>query len=421
MKSRSSFFIAIRYLLGRAHEGGRYLRGAAAGIAVSLIPIIVTLIVADGMIRGIIDRYMELGTGHLQVFSFNGIESLDEIAGEIRGMDGVRGVWLEQRGMGVLVGKKGKTGASIRAIDPSFWEDTGSADYLKLIDGTVQIQTDRQMMLGESLAASIGAEIGDTVRLMTILEGDNGKNIPRIIPFTVSGIVSSGYHELDALWCIISGEGGRRILSREAVSSSLIVKIDNPYYKTEPMAWQLFSHLKSGFSVYTWKDLMRSQYSSYESTRQTLLLIMALIVIIAAVNVSSATSMLVIERQRDIAVLKVTGASADGIKGIFLWGSFLTGLCGAVIGIAAGLLLGNFINPIIRSLEKFLGFFSRLAGGSEVKILDPGFYLETIPIIIDWQAVFLIGFFTILCSVLASWLPAKRAGKLKPMELLRKN
>jgi len=148
---------------------------------------------------------------------------------------------------------------------------------------------------------------------------------------------------------------------------------------------------------------------------------MALIVIVAAVNVSSATSMLVIERQRDIAVLKVTGANAKGITDIFLWGSFLTGLCGAVIGIASGLLLGNFINPLIRSLEKVLTFFSRLGGGGEVRILDPGFYLETIPIIIDWRAVFLIGCFTVLCSVIASWLPAMRAGRLKPMELIRRN
>jgi lipoprotein-releasing system permease protein len=421
MKSRSSFFIAIRYLLGRAHEGGRYLRGAAAGIAVSLIPIIVTLIVADGMIRGIIDRYMERGTGHLQVFSFVDADGLTGAADKIRGIDGVRGVWHEQRGMGVLVGKKGKTGASIRAIEPSFWEEQGSREYLKLIDGTARLETDRQMLLGESLAASIGAEIGDTVRLMTILTGNDGKNIPRITPFTLSGIVSSGYHELDALWCIITDGGGRRILPPETSSSSLIVKVDNPYNRVDAMVWSLYSSLDKGFSVYTWKDLMRSQYSSYESTRQILLLIMALIVIIAAVNVSSATSMLVIERQRDIAVLKVTGASTKGITNVFLWGSFLTGLCGAIIGIAAGLLLGNFINPIIRSLEKFLGFFSRLAGGGEVKILDPGFYLETIPIIIDWQAVFLIGCFTVLCSVIASWLPAMRAGKLKPMELLRRN
>jgi lipoprotein-releasing system permease protein len=418
MKNRSSFFIAIRYLWGRAHEGGRYLRGAAAGIAVSLLPIIVTLIVADGMIRGIIDRYMELGTGHLQVFSFTGADGLEDAAGKITGINGVRGVWHEQRGMGVLVGKKGKTGASIRAIDPSFWEEQV---YLKLVDGTVRLETDRQMLLGESLAASIGAETGDTVRLMTIMTGNNGMNMPQITPFTVSGIVSAGYHELDALWCIITDGGGRRVLRPETSSSSLIVKVDNPYKNVDEMAWPLYANLDAGFSVYTWKDLMRSQYSSYESTRQLLLLIMALIVIVAAVNVSSATSMLVIERQRDIAVLKVTGASTMGITNIFLWGSFLTGLCGALVGIAAGLLLGNFINPIIRSLEKFLSFFSRLVGGSEVKILDPGFYLETIPIIIDWTAVFMIGCFTVLCSVVASLLPAVRAGKLKPMELLRRN
>jgi lipoprotein-releasing system permease protein len=421
MKSRCSFFIAIRYLLGRAHEGGRYLRGAAAGIAVSLIPIIVTLIVADGMIRGIIDRYMELGTGHLQVFSFMGADRLEAAAEKIRGIDGVKGAWFETRGMGVLVGKKGKTGASIRAIEPSFWEEPGSLKYLEIAAGNARLETDRQMLLGENLAASIGAQTGDTVRLMTILAGDNGKNMPRVTPFTVSGIVSSGYHELDALWCIITDNGGRRILPPETSSSSLIVKIDNPFNKVDAMVWLLYSSLESGFSIYTWKDLMRSQYSSYESTRQILLLIMALIVIVAAVNVSSATSMLVIERQRDIAVLKVTGAGVKGMTNVFLWGSFLTGLCGALIGIAAGLLLGSFINPVIRSLEKSLSFFSRLGGGSEVKILDPGFYLETIPIIIDWSAVFLIGCFTIICSVLASWLPAARAGKLKPMELLRKN
>ena len=72
MKKHTSLFIALRYLWGRAREGGRYLRGAAAGIAVSLIPIVVTLIVADGMIRGILDRYLELGPGHLQVYDILG-------------------------------------------------------------------------------------------------------------------------------------------------------------------------------------------------------------------------------------------------------------------------------------------------------------------------------------------------------------
>jgi lipoprotein-releasing system permease protein len=364
---------------------------------------------------------MELGTGHLQVFSFFDSGKLEEITEEIRMHDGIRGVWLEQRGMGVLVGKKGRTGASIRAIDPSFWEDGGSLEYLELVAGKAQPETERDMLLGESLATGIGAEVGDTVRLMTIQASNEGMAIPVVTAFTVSGIVSSGYHELDALWCIITLEGGQRILSPDSMSASLIIKINNPYSKSDQMKLSLSSNLEIGYNTYTWIELMRSQFSSYESTRQMLLFIMALIVIVAAVNVSSATAMLVIERHRDIAVLKVTGASVSGVSGVFLWGSFLTGLCGAIIGITVGLLLGYFINPLIHSLEKLLSFFSGLGGGAEIKILDPGFYLQSIPIVIDWLAVLLIGCFTILCSVIASLIPAHSAGKLKPMELLRKN
>jgi len=417
LKIKASFFIALRYLWGRAHEGGRYLRGAAAGIAVSLIPIIVTLIVADGMIRGITDRYLELGTGHLQIFNPGNDE---EVIDSILEIEGVRGVWPEQRGMGVLAGRSGKTGVTVRAIESSFWDDQGSAAFLKILDGEHKPQTERDIVLGETLAGNIGAGIGDTVRLMTVRTGEGGRLSPRSAAFTVKGITSCGYNELDALWCITSWEGGNRVFSGDQSSSSLIIKIDDPYRKADDVSWELFVRLGSTYSIYTWKELLRSQYSSYESTRQLLLFIMALIVIVAAVNVSSATSMLVLERQRDIAVLKVSGANVRGVTGVFLWGSFLTGFVGGIIGVTLGLLIGCNINILIRSLEKFLSFISGLFKGEEVKILDPGFYLETIPIIVDWKTVFMIFFFAILCSILASWIPARKAGKLKPMELLRK-
>jgi lipoprotein-releasing system permease protein len=148
---------------------------------------------------------------------------------------------------------------------------------------------------------------------------------------------------------------------------------------------------------------------------------MALIVIVAAVNVSSATSMLAIERQRDIAVLKAFGASPRGISRIFVWGAFFTGLTGGIIGIALGLLIGSAINPLIHGLEKVLGFFSGIFHGGEVKILDPGYYLENIPLVIDWTTVLIIGIGAILTSMLASWIPARRAGAISPIELLQKH
>jgi lipoprotein-releasing system permease protein len=420
VKLGGEFFVALRYLLGRAREGGRYLQGAAAGIAVSLIPIIVTLIVADGMIRGITDRYLELGTGHLQIYSAPKGREPHELAEDIEGIPGVRGVWAERHGMGVIMGTGGKAGADIRATDPSFWEDPGSARFLTTIEGSAVLESNQEALLGEALALSIGAEVGKPIYIMSIHPQADGRTIPLTLPFTVRGIVSSGYRELDSLWCIVSYEGGERLLSPEFSSTYLIVKVDDPYAGAERFSPLLRRALGYGYSVYTWKELQYSQYSSYESTRQLLLFIMALIVIVAAVNVSSATSMLVMERQRDIAVLKAAGTSPGSMGRIFLFSSFLTGLTGAVIGIALGLLIGNSINFLIHGLEEFLGIFSALFHGEKLRILDPGYYLEEIPIIINWKTVGLIGLLTVLCSVLASWLPARRAGGLKPLELLRK-
>ena len=419
MKIASAFFIALRYLLGRAREGGRYLRGAAAGIALSLVPIIVTLIVADGMIRGITDRYLELGTGHLQIFNHRNPQEPEAALPFIEGISGIRGVWAERHGLAVILGSEGSRGATVRAVNQSFWDDEGAKKYLEVLSGKARPETDRDVLLGEELAKSIGASAGSTVRIMTLRTTQGGRSVPRVTAFTVRGIISSGYRELDSLWCIMTEEAVMQILPDNS-GAYLMLKIDDPYNGSEKMARQLYAALGSGFGVYTWKTLQFSQYSSYESTRQILLFIMALIVLVAAVNVSSATSMLAIERQKDIAVLKAGGAKPAFTSSVFLWGAFLTGIAGSLLGVTTGLLLGCSVNTLIKVFETVLSFISALFHAQPVKILDSGYYLETIPIIVNVKAVILIAVFTILSSVLASWIPARRAGKIKPIEILRK-
>ncbi|GHU44225.1 hypothetical protein FACS1894190_15410 [Spirochaetia bacterium] len=151
-----------------------------------------------------------------------------------------------------------------------------------------------------------------------------------------------------------------------------------------------------------------------------LLFIMALIVLVAAVNVSSATSMLVLERQRDIAVLKSFGTSPGETKFIFIAAGLLTGLTGTIIGIFAGLVIGCNINQIISALENFINLFAQVSHGDKIKILNPDFYLEKIPIMVDYRTVIFIGLFAVLCSIVSSAFPAARAGKTKPVELLQK-
>jgi lipoprotein-releasing system permease protein len=428
VKARTALFIAFRYLIGK-RGGGRYLIGAAAGIALSLVPIMVTLIVADGMIRGITDRFLELGTGHIQVWeNIRGSDptrlTLEYAKETVSQNEHVRGVWAEKQGIGIILGFEGRTGGrtgvNIRAVESGFWQDEGSVRYLEIIDGTAVIENDNEALLGKSLAETAGVKAGDTIRVMTVRQTPDGRAVPRTSLFTVKGIVSSGYHELDSLWCIINYEAGTRILDNTLSYSCLLVKVDAPYQNVAEIARDLLGSLRFGFGVYTWRELQAAQYASYESTRQLLLFIMALIVLVAAVNVSSATSMLTIERYRDIAILKAGGAGPREISAIFVFAGFITGLAGTILGTSAGLLIGRFINPLIHGLERLLSVFSRLFSGAAIKILDPGFYLENIPIVIDKNTVFTIALFAVLGAVAAAYLPALRAGKQKPVGLLRK-
>ncbi|MDR0639923.1 MAG: ABC transporter permease [Spirochaetaceae bacterium] len=424
MKARTALFIAFRYLTGK-RSGSRYLIGAAAGIALSLVPIMVTLIVADGMIRGITDRFLELGTGHIQVWeNVRGLDpnrfSLNDAKEVVANNEHVRGVWVEKQGIGIILGFAGRTGVTIRAVESGFWQDAGSARYLEVIEGEAVIERGNEALLGKSLAETAGVKAGDTIRVMTVRQSADGRAIPRTSLFTVKGIVSAGYHELDSLWCIIDYEAGKRILDDALSYSCLLVKVDEPYQNIAALARELLGELRFGFGVYTWRELQAAQYDSYESTRQLLLFIMTLIVLVAAVNVSSATSMLTIERYRDIAILKAGGASPYEVCAVFVFAGFVTGLAGTLFGISSGLLIGRFINPLIHGLERLLSVFSRLLSGADIKILDPGFYLENIPVVIDYRTVFTIALFAVLSAAAAAYLPALRAGEQKPVSLLRK-
>jgi len=406
---KSIFFIAFRYLSGRTKGQERYLAGAAAGIALSLVPIMVTLIVSDGMIRGITDRFLELGTGHIGIYGedfetaagdFAGLPGEDEVISSLKARAGVRGVWREIDGTGIVLGKTGKKGIAIRAVENAFLEDEGSLKYLSAISGEARFESSNDILIGAELAKAAGAQAGEKLRIMTLNSGADGNALPRSALFNVRGIVSSGYHEIDSMWCLMNIEAGKKFFT--GADGFFLVKVDDPYAAADEIAADFNREFNPLYSAWTWKLLQSSQYKSYQSTKQMLLFIMALIILVAAVNVSSATSMLVIERERDILILKSFGASPRYISAVFLTGSLLTALAGAAAGIFAGLLLGVRINEALRLLEKLINIFTGLFNAGEVKILDPDFYLETIPVIIDWNTVVFIGIFTVFCALLSS-------------------
>ena len=162
-----------------------------------------------------------------------------------------------------------------------------------------------------------------------------------------------------------------------------------------------------------------------------LMLVMCLIVLVACVNISSALVMLSIERRKEIAILKSLGSSPKGIKRAFVFTGLFCGIAGVVLGLPLGVLCAFFSNQIIRIIEKLVNAWGYLVYIIKslfdsslifvrVQLLDPAYYLETIPISFNISELLGIAFITILLSVLVSLLPAHKAAKEKPLETLRK-
>ncbi len=441
--------LALRYLglnAGTAVSNARKsLIGAIWGIGISIIPLVIVLVVSDGMIKGITSRMIELGSGHIQIFDLRPIprsvqtieerkQSVQAVFDSIRGnaQSIIIGLRRQQEGTGLLIGKTGRSGGTIRAIEAGYFTDNLPArNLLKVVDGSLDFDDARSILLGKKIAEKTGLKVGDSCSLLTLLPQYSGnKTRPKMTRFKVAGILSSGYQELDALWIFIPLESADAVLSPQSSLNSLVVSIVDPFNdvllrEAKETIQQL---LPAGFSVYTWQDLNRSQFYSFQTSKNLLLFIMFLILLAASVNVSSAMVMLIMERRREIAILKATGAHPFFITLSFLLAGLVTGAAGLCIGLLGGILASLYINELFVAFEYMINAAQSVlyhilgsSGSHEtIRLLAPEYYLEYIPISLNITELYIIAAGTLILSVIVCIVPAVYAGKEKPLESMRK-
>ncbi|HUW70794.1 MAG TPA: FtsX-like permease family protein [bacterium] len=432
MKGAPILFVASRFFAGRRNAAGtrdqarKALVGAVLSIALSLVPLITVMQVADGMIRGITARYVELGTYHAQAVPY---ASADLVGARdaARNAPGVTGAWIERQSVGVVFAHGAREGAIIRGVEQGFVTDPSTLEYLRVVSGAATIEKPYDALVGSAMARKLSLNAGDTVNLITIRRNQSGVMIPRVSILTVRGVVSAGYRDLDAQWLFMRQETAARLLPPENTRSFVGIKAADPFKAPAAARDAVSGHLPPGFSVYQWKDIQRNLFESLASTRTMLLLIMAITVAVAAVNVSSALTTLVLERGQEIAVMKSLGASPADLARIFSLGGAALGALGAVLGAAGGLLVSVRINQILAGLERILNMLrdlsARLSGGlspAQYRILDPAYYLETIPVHIPFAEIAVVVIAAVGLSFVAALGPARRAAALSPLDGFRK-
>ena len=441
MTISSSLMIALRLLFprtGRKSNARRSLFGALVCIGISLVPLIMVLTVSDGMIKGITERMIGLASSHMQLVLYpNSEHSRDAMAMRILAEtvqeydDSVTDVYPELQGTALAASAAGRFGASVRAVESDIFErNQAFRSLFEILDGDTDLSAGNSCVLGKKLASDLGASAGSTIRLITTKESASGRTVPKITPLRVSGVVSSGYQELDSLWLFVSLESGFSLLSLSSSSALLGIETADAFSLSLEKSFRSLSpFLSPAGRLYRWSDLNTAQYENFASTQIMLLLIMMLIVLVASVNISSALVMLVMERKKEIAIIRSLGGTSLGVASSFIFTGAATGFFGVLLGLPLGLLASVHFSGIMGAIEGAVNLFARLlhlaADGNlsnyvTVRLLDEAFYLQNIPLVIPALKIMLIALGTIALSLLVSVVPALRAGRERPIETLRK-
>ncbi len=436
MKLFSSIFFAKSLIFPKTEKKSsarKSIIGAMVCIGLSIIPLILVISISNGMINGMTQRIIGLSSGHLKSYVAPSIkqvkteESFVEYAKGTMEVEGITASYPEIQISALASGKNIRCGIEIRAMQSDIFEKNSSFKTLfEIKAGSLQEFQENQKVciIGEKLASDLDLQTGDSIKIITTKNSKNKTKTsitPKLTTLKIAAIVTSGYQELDQFWVFVPLSVAYKNLSLENAQFNVIMETENPFAsEIVRTQYEVARYFGRYANVYRWDQIHAAEFENFSSTKVMLIFVMIMIILVASVNISSAIIMLVMERQKEIAILKSLGATPNGITLSFLISGVSCGIGGILIGVPLGLIFSFFSNQIISFIDNSVNFVLQIFHGSSFHLMDPAFYLQNIPIQIPVFQIVMIIVGILLLSVIVSYFPARKAGKEKPLDILRK-
>ncbi|MBF0174237.1 MAG: lipoprotein-releasing ABC transporter permease subunit [Magnetococcales bacterium] len=409
---RYEWLIGLRYL--RAKRSQHFISVitffSIGGIALGVAALIVVLAVMTGF-REELQKQILGVTGQINVRSYSGtVPNYTILLEKIKKHPQVTGAAPFISGQAMLQGARNSLGAALRGIDPALEKEV-SALHHNLVQGRMEDLHSFGIILGKNLALNLGVEPGSHVAVLTSAGNVTAMGtMPRMKRFKVIGLFDSGMYEYDSSLAYIHFNDAQTLLRMQPDEVSGIDIMTPSPTQAFQIGKELATNLGPTFSVQDWMQMNRNFFKALQVEKATMFTILFLVVVVAAFNIISSLIMVVMEKGKEIAILKTMGASSSGIIAIFLINGGVIGITGTVSGMMLGLLLAFNLEAVLGQIEKI--FSIQIMHGDV-------YYIDHVPSVVLWNDVGWIVGISLILSLCAAIYPAWRAAGVDPVESLR--
>jgi lipoprotein-releasing system permease protein len=415
-------FVSLRHLKAKRTQKFISLNTwiSVGGVALGVMALIVVIAVMSGFGKDLRDKI--LGTNsHVVVtnISRTGMDDYEAIIKNIIQTEGVNAVAPFILNQVMLTYGSKSTGVVVRGVDPE--REAGVSDLEKnLVRGSLKMLEDPKtitvkarrdgIILGKELAHRLGLQSDDAVSMISPASRVTPMGlIPKIKLFRVVGLFESGMFEYDSNLAFISMNAAQKFFSMKGKVSGIEIQVED-IEKADQVAKVIQNSLGFPYYARDWMQMNKNLFSALRLEKIVMFIILILIILVAAFNIVSTLFMVVMEKSKEIAILKSMGASRSSIMKIFSFQGLIIGITGTAIGCVGGFAIVPNLNEIVGFIETIFGI---TAFPSDV------YYLDKLPSEIEYFDSFLIVVFSIVICFLASLYPAWRASRIDPVEGLR--
>ncbi|SHO48796.1 lipoprotein-releasing ABC transporter permease subunit [Desulfopila aestuarii] len=404
------WFISLRYLRAKHKHGFISLISliSVAGITVGVIALIVVLAVYSGFTDGLRDQILGVNS-HLIIQRFGGsIPEYNNVREQILTVKDVTGATPYLYAQTLVSSAHGGNGVVLRGIDPMTAENVVGLSR-QMISGTIN-QLDQEsdariptIILGKVLASDLRVGVGDKVRLISPSGPLTPMGvIPKIKTCLISGLFETGMYEYDATLAYMSLVNVQNFLGEGDIAHGIEVTVkESALDNADKVGADVIKRLGANYLAKDWMSMNRNLFAAFKLEKIGMFICLTLIILVAALNIISALIMVVMEKSRDIAILKSMGATSASIMRIFfLQGAVIAGT-GTTLGVLGGLGLCELL-----SRYKFIELPSNV------------YPMTTLPIKVLPMDVTIIAVASIVITLLATLYPSWKASQVQPAEVL---